>query len=187
MDVCTGASVDKIGLTETKLGIIPGCACSVHSAGLMTTSAHRAGGTQRLSRLLGPAVAKDLIFTARILDAPAALNLGLINHIAKSSQSASDRATELAREIVPSGVFDLLFLSRSRRIGLAQHLWRYERPRRRSIPALNSISNQVSTSKELAMRRSSSLRIDSKASRRLQRRGNPSSRANECLLTLHRC
>ena len=40
----------KIGLTETKLAIIPG-----------------AGGTQRLTRTVGPARAKELIFTARMI------------------------------------------------------------------------------------------------------------------------
>jgi len=44
--------VTKIGLPETSLAIIPG-----------------AGGTQRITRLLGPAKAKELIFTARALTA----------------------------------------------------------------------------------------------------------------------
>jgi len=47
-----GADVTKIGLPETKLGIIPG-----------------AGGTQRAARLLGPAKTKDLIFTGRTMNA----------------------------------------------------------------------------------------------------------------------
>ena len=38
----------KVGLTETKLAIIPG-----------------GGGTQRLPRIVGPAIAKELIYTAR--------------------------------------------------------------------------------------------------------------------------
>ncbi len=54
-----GHSVTKIGLPETRLGIIPG-----------------AGGTQRLTRLLGIAKAKNLIFTARTLNAQEALDYG---------------------------------------------------------------------------------------------------------------
>lgn len=50
----------KIGLPETKLGIIPG-----------------AGGTQRLTRLLGLSKAKNLIFTARSLSAPETLEYGM--------------------------------------------------------------------------------------------------------------
>ncbi len=40
----------RMGLTETKLAIIPG-----------------GGGTQRLPRLVGPAVAKELIYTAKMI------------------------------------------------------------------------------------------------------------------------
>ncbi|KAF8640075.1 hypothetical protein AX17_001316 [Amanita inopinata Kibby_2008] len=54
-----GHGVSKIGLPETSLGIIPG-----------------AGGTQRAARLLGPAKAKDLIFTARMLTASEAHQWG---------------------------------------------------------------------------------------------------------------
>jgi methylglutaconyl-CoA hydratase len=55
--------VKKIGLPETGLGIIPG-----------------AGGTQRAARILGPAKAKDLIFTARTLTAEEALEWGKFPH-----------------------------------------------------------------------------------------------------------
>lgn len=39
----------------------------------------RAGGTQRLSWLIGPAKAKELIFAAEIIDADYAKMLGIIN------------------------------------------------------------------------------------------------------------
>jgi len=58
-----------LGLPETGLGIIPG-----------------AGGTQRLSHLLGTARALDLILTGRRLSAPEALNLGLLNRVIPSSE-----------------------------------------------------------------------------------------------------
>lgn len=55
-----GSSVTKIGLPETRLGIIPG-----------------AGGTQRAARLLGLPRAKALIYTGKALDAQEALEWGM--------------------------------------------------------------------------------------------------------------
>jgi enoyl-CoA hydratase len=54
----------KLGQPEIGLGIIPG-----------------AGGTQRLARLIGPAKAKDLIFTGRFVDAAEALAIGLVDQV----------------------------------------------------------------------------------------------------------
>ncbi|MFD2419484.1 enoyl-CoA hydratase/isomerase family protein [Amycolatopsis pigmentata] len=54
----------KVGQPEILLGIIPG-----------------AGGTQRLARLIGPAKAKDLIYTGRFADAREALSLGLVDEV----------------------------------------------------------------------------------------------------------
>jgi len=73
-------TVTKIGLPEVRLGIIPG-----------------AGGTQRATRLLGVAKAKELIFTARLLDAEEAKGLGLVDHLSKGG--AFEHALALAREI----------------------------------------------------------------------------------------
>lgn len=78
-----GYDVTKIGLPETRLGIIPG-----------------AGGTQRVSRILGPAKAKDLIFTARTLTAKEALEWGLVNYVSGISATAFDQALSLAASIV---------------------------------------------------------------------------------------
>lgn len=75
------ASETKIGLTETRLGIIPG-----------------AGGTQRLPRVVGEALAKELIFTARRLTGDEALDLGLVSRSVPREQLL-DTALELAREI----------------------------------------------------------------------------------------
>jgi enoyl-CoA hydratase len=54
----------KWGQPEILLGVIPG-----------------AGGTQRLPRLIGPAKAKDLIFTGRFVDATEALAIGLVDAV----------------------------------------------------------------------------------------------------------
>lgn len=77
-----GHDVTKIGLPETRLGIIPG-----------------AGGTQRAVRLLGLAKAKDLIFTARMLTASEALKWGVADYVSTAPSSGFDRALELARDI----------------------------------------------------------------------------------------
>ncbi|RKD24084.1 enoyl-CoA hydratase [Ammoniphilus oxalaticus] len=71
----------RMGLTETSLGIIPG-----------------AGGTQRLPRIVGLAKAKELIFTARTIEADEALAIGLVNEIAED-RCVLTAAWELAAQI----------------------------------------------------------------------------------------
>ena len=63
-DIRIAASNASMGLTETRLAIIPG-----------------AGGTQRLPRIVGRGKAKELIFTGRRIDAQEALQIGLVNQI----------------------------------------------------------------------------------------------------------
>ncbi len=64
-DIRIASSKATMGLTETRLAIIPG-----------------AGGTQRLPRLVGRGKAKELIFTGRRVDAEEALRIGLVNSVA---------------------------------------------------------------------------------------------------------
>jgi enoyl-CoA hydratase/carnithine racemase len=59
----------KVGQPEILLGLIPG-----------------AGGTQRLPRLIGPAKAKDMIFTGRFVDAAEALAIGLADKVVPDDQ-----------------------------------------------------------------------------------------------------
>jgi enoyl-CoA hydratase/carnithine racemase len=63
-DIRIAADDAKLGQPEILLGIIPG-----------------AGGTQRLARLIGPAKAKDLVFTGRFVSADEALQLGLVDRV----------------------------------------------------------------------------------------------------------
>lgn len=63
-DIRLASTGVSMGLTETRLAIIPG-----------------AGGTQRLPRLVGRGKAKELIFTGRRVDADEALAMGLVNKV----------------------------------------------------------------------------------------------------------
>jgi enoyl-CoA hydratase/carnithine racemase len=58
----------RLGQPEILLGVIPG-----------------AGGTQRLPRLIGPAKAKDLVFSGRMVSAAEALELGLVDQVVPDS------------------------------------------------------------------------------------------------------
>ncbi len=69
----------KLGQPEVSLGITPGFA-----------------GTQRLPRLIGPAKAKELIFTGKPIDAAEAKRIGLVNDVAEDALAA---AQQMAAEI----------------------------------------------------------------------------------------
>jgi len=59
----------KVGQPEILLGVIPG-----------------AGGTQRLPRLIGPARAKDIVFTGRFVGAAEALAIGLVDKVVPDAE-----------------------------------------------------------------------------------------------------
>lgn len=74
-----------MGLTEVSWAIIPG-----------------AGGTQRLSRLIGTSRAKELILTARKIEAKDAYNMGILNKVVKREE-LMDQVVQLAEEIMKNG------------------------------------------------------------------------------------
>ena len=76
----------KLGQPEILLGIIPG-----------------AGGTQRLPRLIGPARAKDLVFSGRQVGAEEALAMGLIDEVVQHDE-LHDRALALAEQYARGAV-----------------------------------------------------------------------------------
>uniref|UniRef100_A0A8D0FQL3 AU RNA binding methylglutaconyl-CoA hydratase n=1 Tax=Strix occidentalis caurina TaxID=311401 RepID=A0A8D0FQL3_STROC len=64
------------------------------------------GGTQRLPRTIGVSLAKELIFSARIVDGEEAKSIGLISHVVEQNEAgdaAYRRALALAREFLPQG------------------------------------------------------------------------------------
>ncbi len=79
-DIRIAADNATLGQPEVLLGIIPG-----------------AGGTQRLSRLVGPSKAKDIIFTGRFVKADEALAIGLVDKLVPA-ESVYDEAVAWARQ-----------------------------------------------------------------------------------------
>lgn len=68
------------------------------------SSLHPSGGTQRLPRAIGMSLAKELIFSARVLDGQEAKAVGLISHVLEQNQegdAAYQKALDLAREFLP--------------------------------------------------------------------------------------
>jgi enoyl-CoA hydratase len=84
-DIRIAAENATFGFPEVGLGILPGM-----------------GGTQRLPRLVGPALAKELIFTGRRIGAEEAREIGLANRVVGRGE-ALDAAKELAAEISSNG------------------------------------------------------------------------------------
>ncbi len=122
----------QLGQPEILLGVIPG-----------------AGGSQRLPRLVGPARAKDLIFTGRFIDAAEARQIGLVDEVVEPAEvyaTARERmgrfvggpayALRAAKEAIDRGLeveletglaieamqFAGVFATRDREIGMASFL-----------------------------------------------------------------
>ena len=75
----------SFGLPEITLGLIPGF-----------------GGTQRLARLIGPNLAKELIYTGRMVKSEEALQIGIANKVVAAA-SLKEEVTTLARGIASKG------------------------------------------------------------------------------------
>ncbi len=84
-DIRIASSSAAMGQTETRLAIIPG-----------------AGGTQRLPRLVGKGMAKELIFTGRRVSADEALRIGLVNRVVAPDR-LMDEAKQTAAMICEAG------------------------------------------------------------------------------------
>jgi enoyl-CoA hydratase/carnithine racemase len=75
----------RLGLPEVRLAVTPG-----------------AGGTQRLPRVVGPARAKELILTGRVLSATEAERIGLVHEVVPAGEARA-RAEAIAAEIAARG------------------------------------------------------------------------------------
>jgi enoyl-CoA hydratase len=84
-DLIVASETAKFGQPETSLGIIPG-----------------AGGTQRLTRAVGKALAMDVILSGRMLSAAEALAAGLVARVVAKEAWLSE-AKRVAQEIASKG------------------------------------------------------------------------------------
>lgn len=83
-DIMIAGEGAKFGQPEVNLGLIPGF-----------------GGTQRLSRLIGVAKAKEMILTGKIIDAKEAESIGLVNRVVKDEElmiAAEEMAQVIAQK-----------------------------------------------------------------------------------------
>jgi 3-hydroxypropionyl-coenzyme A dehydratase len=83
-DIRIASSNAQIGQTEVKIGIPPGW-----------------GGTQRMLRILGPAKAKELIFTGEMIAADGALKIGLVNKVVSLDTNSDVLTRSSSEEDVP--------------------------------------------------------------------------------------
>jgi methylglutaconyl-CoA hydratase len=101
-DIRVMAADAQIGLTETSWAIIPG-----------------AGGCTRLPQLVGPAMAKELIFTARKLSAAEAERIGLANRVVPRADLMAT-AHQIATEIAANAPLAVRAAKRAMNGGLAE-------------------------------------------------------------------
>jgi enoyl-CoA hydratase len=85
------SDVSKFGQPEVGLGVTPGF-----------------GGTQRLPRIVGTGMAKQLLYTGDVINAGEALRIGLVNAVV-SADNLMDYVRQLARKIVSRGQISVRF------------------------------------------------------------------------------
>jgi len=79
-DMIIASETARFALPETSIGIIPG-----------------AGGTQRLTRIVGKAVAMDMILTGRALSAAEAQSMGLVSRVVAAGTQVQEAVTLAAK------------------------------------------------------------------------------------------
>lgn len=96
-DIRIAAETAKLGQPEIHLGIMPG-----------------SGATQRLPRLVGQGMARELIFTGDILTADEALRIGLVNRVVPAEE-LQEACLKLAEKIASKSAFALKMAKRAMR------------------------------------------------------------------------
>ncbi len=97
-DIRIASDNARFGQPEINLGIIPG-----------------SGATQRLTRLVGPGKARELIFSGAIIDAQEALRIGLVNQVVPQAE-LMETGLKLAAQISEKSAFALKMAKRALRL-----------------------------------------------------------------------
>ena len=103
-DIRIASDKAKLGQPEINLGIIPGY-----------------GGTQRLPRLVGKGKALELLLTGRMIDAPEALAMGLVDRVVSHGELMNE-ARRLAREIAAKAPIAVGLIKKCVYVGLETDL-----------------------------------------------------------------
>ena len=90
-DIRIASSNAKIGQTEVTIGIPPGW-----------------GGTQRLLRIVGPAKAKELIYTGKMITAEEAARIGLVNKVVSLTAEEEGRVPSSSASTTESGTSTII-------------------------------------------------------------------------------
>ncbi|MEL7368661.1 MAG: enoyl-CoA hydratase-related protein [Myxococcota bacterium] len=97
-DFAIASTKAKIGLPEVSIGVMPGF-----------------GGTIRLARRVGPGAARQMMFTAKPMDAEASMRLGLVNEVVEPDQLAA-RVDAIAADIVKNAPHAVAFAKQAARL-----------------------------------------------------------------------
>lgn len=118
-DIIVASKKAVFGFPEVNLGIMPGM-----------------GGTQRLTRTVGPKIANELLMTGRFVRADEALRLGLVNYVMEDETTTMSKCMELAREIASKSTMSTRMIKDAVRVaqevGLEQGI-KFERQMFRSL------------------------------------------------------
>ena len=99
-DIRYASTRARLGQPEINLGILPGW-----------------GGSQRLARVVGLGIAKELIFTGRMVDAEEALRIGLVNAVF-APEELLGKALELAQSLAAKSPAALAFAKQATNLSL---------------------------------------------------------------------
>ncbi len=94
-----------LGLPECSLGIIPG-----------------AGGTQRLSKIIGLSRAKEMIYCAKLINGIEAYHIGLVNHVRHNMYEAISLVFKISNLIYNNGQLSVKYAKRVMNCGLSLNM-----------------------------------------------------------------